>query len=251
MDVSQHIRSTGGVTFRQEDEALVTTKRGNFGIADIIAPDRVSSGEPIDIETIVFNGLSGGPNLWLSDDPDVCSSVENDCEPPIDSGVGDTAGFCYTIETSAKWAQPKDTTDCLNGNIYSVPTETIPHGIIAPVIETTEKLIFTVTLRHPGSGVEKKVNKAITVVGTESDSCTTDSDCPQGRICSGGLCIEPGETCSSDSDCDEGEVCENGACVPSDDGGNGDGGSTDPFVRAQRILIGLAVLAVVLQVSGD
>lgn len=51
------------------------------------------------------------------------------------------------------------------------------------------------------------------------DSCTIDSNCDVGLICSGaGICVDILKPCSSDAECDAGLVCKGNYCVPPDGG---------------------------------
>ena len=48
--------------------------------------------------------------------------------------------------------------------------------------------------------------------------CTTDADCPEGKGCEGGKCVEkeappPPPECTSNDDCPEGKECQGGNCV--------------------------------------
>lgn len=51
--------------------------------------------------------------------------------------------------------------------------------------------------------------------------CTTDADCPDGYVCSGGICVEeqpPTGECETDFDCPEGQVCVGGICQTAPEG---------------------------------
>jgi hypothetical protein len=44
--------------------------------------------------------------------------------------------------------------------------------------------------------------------------CNNDNDCPSGKVCFNGICIPVPNVCTSDSDCSAGEVCVDGVCLP-------------------------------------
>ena len=47
----------------------------------------------------------------------------------------------------------------------------------------------------------------------DESECTTDSDCPEGKICKDEKCIEKPPECTSDRDCPEGKICKDEKCV--------------------------------------
>ncbi len=56
---------------------------------------------------------------------------------------------------------------------------------------------------------------------TGSNTCQSDSDCPDGDVCTNGTCVAAPSGCQSDSDCPSGEVCNpDGSCSAPSSGGN-------------------------------
>ncbi len=52
--------------------------------------------------------------------------------------------------------------------------------------------------------------------------CLNDSECPEGRVCQGGVCVVPEQmtpmTCQGDADCSDGARCVDGACQGNEEG---------------------------------
>lgn len=47
----------------------------------------------------------------------------------------------------------------------------------------------------------------------EEDTCTVDTDCEEGQVCTEGTCVEAENECIADDDCEEGYVCTEGSCI--------------------------------------
>ena len=67
--------------------------------------------------------------------------------------------------------------------------------------------------------------------------CSTGADCPDGWLCSGGVCVADDDGCTIDADCPDGQRCIDGRCrneqsdggIDGGDGGDGsDGGDQAP-----------------------
>jgi len=77
----------------------------------------------------------------------------------------------------------------------------------------------TVTLSAAGSAVGSEVTGSLAgsfvSSATTSSTCSTDTDCPRGDVCTAGTCTVPSQPsgCSTDSDCPSGETCQSGVCT--------------------------------------
>jgi hypothetical protein len=51
--------------------------------------------------------------------------------------------------------------------------------------------------------------------GIEIETCNGNGDCPSGKVCDNGLCIDDPDSipCETDEQCPEGLICSNGFCV--------------------------------------
>jgi len=51
--------------------------------------------------------------------------------------------------------------------------------------------------------------------GIEIETCTSNGDCPPGKICNNGVCVEDssGRPCETEEQCPDGFACVDGFCV--------------------------------------
>ena len=64
------------------------------------------------------------------------------------------------------------------------------------------------------SGTGSPGGLAVTHTLTIKPQCETDVNCPVGKVCQGGLCVDPpAPRCTTDADCPRDHVCKNGKCV--------------------------------------
>jgi hypothetical protein len=60
---------------------------------------------------------------------------------------------------------------------------------------------------------KKKRRKCRKRCRNSQPECRTNENCPAGRLCEDGKCIDPPDQCQNDGDCDDCETCTAGVCV--------------------------------------
>lgn len=203
--------SQPSITARQAQTELPSIKNGNFGIKSVEMNEIFSTGGSITLTPVVFNGFVS--NTQCLGDPDTvdqspqCSLVQ----PGLPAGA---CPMCYRVTLRPSWAAPAQSSDwnTLGGTEIGANTNREPISISAP----QEAGSYTVDVElEMGSGTTESGTVTVEVV---ESTCSSGADCPSDQVCSGGVCITPGETCTSDADCPEGQACDGGECVSTETG---------------------------------
>jgi hypothetical protein len=206
-----------------------------------------------------------------NDHPPNESSGEN-CTTNADCPVGEICrdGNCVNNETNDPYNPNNPTiTDCELANLFCVPSmwacqdaggnyfpqsthacnNHLEYCCTVDVVEVTCTSLggtvcpfdqpCTVSIKESGDG-------PCCVGGTcetGSSGCTSNDDCPAGKVCSLGECItQTSSECNDNEDCDEGEECKGGVCESVSTSG---GSNLWIWIVVLLILIVLVVLGIV------
>ena len=191
------------------------------------------AGEICDNETCVTNTTGGGgpynPNL-ITD----CELAQLFCAPSLSScqDACPTPGGCYFPQATHSCENPFEF--CCTVEVIQVSCGSLG-GSVCPWDQPCT------------IGDVESRDGPCCLAACESGSlgCTSDDDCPAGKICSSvGICeTETSLQCNDDGDCDSDENCQNGYCVSS--GSDGGGSSLWIWIIILTILIVLVVLGIV------